>query len=58
MVSYVTGFSRLTPQRTECKHLLFDIAWIVLQDRISAKFPRGGGGKTILSDQSIVVYIF
>ena len=41
MVSYVTGFPRLTSQRTECKHLLFDKAWIVLQDRISEEFPWG-----------------
>ena len=30
-VTYVTGFYRLTPQRTECKHFLKDSAFNSLQ---------------------------
>ena len=43
-VTYVTGSYRLTPRRTECKHLLKDLAFNSLQDRICLQNSLGGGG--------------
>ena len=41
-VTYVTGSYRLTFQRTECKHLLKDLAFNSLQDRICLQNSLGG----------------
>ena len=43
-VTYVTGSYRLTPRSTECKHLLKDLAFNSLQDRICLRNSLGGGG--------------
>ena len=45
-VTYVTGSYRLTPQRTECKHVLKDSAFSSLQDRICLQNSLGGGEQT------------
>ena len=42
MVTYETARQRLTPQRTECKHHLFDAALNLLQDRICMQTSLGG----------------
>ena len=34
MLVYVTGSQRLTPQRTECKHILFNTALMAHLKRI------------------------
>ena len=41
---YVTGSYRLTPQHTECKHVLKDSAFKTLQDSICLQNSLGGGG--------------
>ena len=41
-VTYVTGSYRLTPRSTECKHLLKDLAFNSLQDRICLQNSLGG----------------
>ena len=42
MVTYITYHYRLTPWLIECKHFLFDAAWIVLKGRIFLhNFQRG-----------------
>ena len=43
MVTYVTYYYRLTPWLIECKHLLFDAAWIVLKGRICLHNSKRGG---------------
>ena len=48
---YVTGSYRLTPQHTECKHFLKDLAFNSLQDKICLQNPLGGS-KPILSHPS------
>ena len=40
---YVTGSYRLTPQSTECKHVLKDSAFNSLQDRICLQNSLVGG---------------
>ena len=61
-VTYVTGSYSITPQSTECKHLLKDSAFDYLQDRICLQNSLGGGGgsKPILSHPStyLVFYIY
>ena len=56
-VTYFTGSYRLTPQRTECKHVLKDSAFNSLQDRICLRNSLGGGegSKPILSHSSITL---
>ena len=49
MVTYITSCQGLMPRRTECKHILKETAWNFYKEGYVCKFPRGGGGKTILS---------
>ena len=53
-VTYVIGSYRLTPQRTECKHLLKDLAFNFLHDRICLQNSLGGGGGEQTHSQSSV----
>ena len=41
------------PRSTECKHLLKDAAWNLLQDRICLRNSLGGGSRTFFSSKSI-----
>ena len=50
MVTYVTGCYRVTPQRKQCIHLLFDATGIALEERICLQNSLWGA--TILSYQS------
>ena len=55
MVTYVTFCYRLKPWLTECKHILFDAAWIVLQGKICLHNSQWGGVEQDLTQLVVII---
>ena len=55
MVTYVTYCYRLTPWLIECKHLLFDAAYIVIRGRICLHNSQRGGVEQICTQFAVLI---